>query len=159
MAVPKKDIRSTYPLPAYNYKVRIGSRTYGFSRVSGLNIQYEAISYKHGLSWLEGNEEVVGQIHPITIVLEKGMAVKGGELLEWISGTGFKGFKKRDVFIDLCDESGVAVITWSLRNAFPVRLEASPFSAGENEVVIEMLELRAGNIHVSHHESGKSGDF
>lgn len=159
MAFSREDIKSTFPLPGYNYKVRIGSTTYGFSQVSGLSIQYETITYKHGLSWAEGSEEVIGQLQPLTISLQKGMAAQGSELLEWFSGSGFLGIKKQDIYIDLCDETGAPVITWSVRDAFPTRLEAPTFSATENEVAIETLELKAGNISVTYHQSGQSGDF
>ena len=41
MATTKDDIRKTYPLPVYNYKVEIDGQTVGFSEVSGLTTAYE----------------------------------------------------------------------------------------------------------------------
>jgi phage tail-like protein len=159
MAATKETLKSSYPLPVYNYKVRIGADTYGFSQVSGLSVQYEIVTYKHGLSWLQGSQEAVGQLQPLTITLQKGVASGGSELLDWFSATGFMGIKKQDVFIDLCDENGVPVVTWAVRDAFPTKLEAPSFSAADNEVAIEVLELKAGNISVNYHESGQSGNF
>ena len=46
MALTKDEIKAAYPLPAYNYKVEIGSDTVAFSEVSGLSISHETTTYK-----------------------------------------------------------------------------------------------------------------
>ena len=46
--------RTTYPLAAYNFRVTIGDIAMGFTEVSGLARGYETITYKHGLSYWEG---------------------------------------------------------------------------------------------------------
>ena len=40
MAISQAEIRATYPLPIYNYKVDIGKDTIAFSEISGLSIGY-----------------------------------------------------------------------------------------------------------------------
>lgn len=159
MAFSKEEIKTLYPLPVYNYRVRIGSETYGFAEVSGLSVQYKVITYKHGLSWIEGSEEVAGQFQPLTITLRKGMVARGSELLEWLSGAGFLGLNKRDLFIDLCDEKGFPVITWAIKEAFPTRLDGPSFTANNNDAAIEKLELKAGSLTITYHESSQSVDF
>jgi len=44
MALTKDQIKTTYPLPVYNYRVEINGTTVGFSEVSGLSIAYETTS-------------------------------------------------------------------------------------------------------------------
>ena len=45
MAMTKEQIKTTYPLPVYNYKVEIDGKTIGFSEVSGLSAGYETTTY------------------------------------------------------------------------------------------------------------------
>ena len=46
MAVTAQEIRQSYPLPVYNYRVEIGADAIAFSEVSGLSIGYEVATYK-----------------------------------------------------------------------------------------------------------------
>ena len=45
MAIDKDQIKATYPLPVYNYRVSIGSLTLGVSEISGLSVAYEPVIY------------------------------------------------------------------------------------------------------------------
>ncbi len=45
MALTTNQIATDYPLPAYNYRVDIGSDTIAFSEVSGLEIKIDTIVY------------------------------------------------------------------------------------------------------------------
>ena len=52
MAESKSD--QAYPLAAYNYRVTVAGTTMSFSEVSGLAVEYEKVTYRHGLSFREG---------------------------------------------------------------------------------------------------------
>ena len=54
MAETKDFLKANYPLPAYNFRVTVDGRSMSFSEVSGINIEYETLTYRHGLSFLEG---------------------------------------------------------------------------------------------------------
>ena len=41
MAVSVNEIKATYPLPVYNFRVEVGPDAVAFSEVSGLSIHYE----------------------------------------------------------------------------------------------------------------------
>ena len=43
MALSKTQIKDTYPLPSYNYKVEIGGAAVAFSEVTGLTISHTSI--------------------------------------------------------------------------------------------------------------------
>ena len=49
MALTTAEIKKSYPLPAYNYKLVIDNTEVGFSEVSGLNISYTTTTYKESL--------------------------------------------------------------------------------------------------------------
>jgi len=46
MAVTAQEIRQSYPLPVYNYRVEIGGDAIAFSEVSGLSVGHEVATYK-----------------------------------------------------------------------------------------------------------------
>ena len=130
MALEKNDIKSTYPLPSYNYRVTILHETeavvISFTEVSGLSLDYEPITYKHGLSFLTG-VHIPGMPQPIRVTLKKGL-VQGQDFLHrWIDSTYTVPLfpsTPRDILIDLCDEAGQAVVRWTVQGALPVNWRA-----------------------------------
>lgn len=154
MAVSPAEIRASYPLPVYNYRVEIGSEAIGFSEVSGLSMGFEIATYKE--SSTEGGAPGPRTIHmptqptAPTITLKKGV-VRGtsvNTLYKWFSSTALNQIEKRDIFVRLCDEAGAPVITWRVINAFPSKLDAPTFDAKSNDVAIESMELRADRVTV-----------
>lgn len=154
MALTKDDIKTAYPLAVYNYKVEIGGDTIAFSEVSGLSISYETTTYKE--SPVESGSpgprvmRMPAQITPPTITLKKGM-VRGSSvatLFAWISSTQINQVDKKDIQVRLCDESGDAVISWKVSNAFPTKLDAPTFDANSNDVAVESMELMADGITI-----------
>jgi phage tail-like protein len=143
-----KDVqRETYPLPVYNFRVSIGSDSMSFSEVSGISMEYETVTYKHGLSFWEG-EGIKKYYYDkyVTITLKKG-TVKGKNFLyDWLKDKG-----SRSVRVSLCDQTGHPVVTWAVAKALPVKLEAPAFNANTNEVSIESLEVMAAGISIEHH--------
>jgi phage tail-like protein len=152
MASSKQDLKSVYPIPVYNYRVVIGSETHSFSEVSGLTVEYESITYKHGLSWEEGVEQMPGMPGEVKLTLKRGLVKKRSLLLEWIQTIKLNQVEKRDITIDLCDESGSPVASWKVYNAFPIKMDVPSFEATSNEVAMESLELVANHLEVIYHD-------
>src|SRR5258708_31066278 len=50
MAVSTNEIKATYPLPVYNFRVEVGPDAVAFSEVSGLSIHYEVPTFKESLT-------------------------------------------------------------------------------------------------------------
>lgn len=139
--------KSSYPLPVYNFRVTIGNTPMSFSEVSGISLEYESVTYSHGLSFREGKsieKYYKNTYSPVT--LKKG-TIKGFDYLyKWL-----KENKARMMEVSLCDEQGKAVVTWRINRAIPVKLEAPTFDANTNEVSIESLEVMAAGITIEHH--------
>lgn len=151
MADSRSTIRNTFPLPVYNYRVTVEGESVSFSEVTGLALQYEPITYRHGLSWKEGAEHMPGMKQPIRVTLRKGLIKKGRFLSDWIGTIRQNKAEKRTVVIDLCDEKGIPLITWKMHKAFPLKLEAPGFNASSNEVAIEALELLVADLEITYH--------
>lgn len=156
MATPKADIKASYPLPVYNYKVDIGKDTIAFTEVSGLNISYETVTYKE--SSTESGKvgprvlNMPAQLTPPKLTLKKGLvpAKSQAALYDWISTISLNQVEKKDIVISLCDETGKAVVSWTVVNAFPTKLDAPTFDAKSNEVAIESMELMADKISINY---------
>lgn len=156
MAISQEDIKATYPLPVYNYKVDIGQDTVAFSEVSGLNIAYETTTYK------ESNTEsgkagprvyrMPAQATNTTLTLKKGLVPTKSQaaLYDWINSVRINQVIKKDIVINLCDETGKAVVSWTVSNAFPTKLDAPTFDANSNDVAIESMELMADGISINY---------
>jgi phage tail-like protein len=152
MATSVSTIKTDYPLPVYNYRVEIGSEAVAFTEVSGLSIAYETTTYKESptTSGAAGPRTLYmpGQATMTTITLKKGIvrATSIKTLYDWIKTVQINQIEKKDIVIRLCDEKGAAVISWTVRNAFPVKLDAPSFDAKSNDAAIESMELKADSI-------------
>lgn len=152
MALSTDDIKNRYPLPVYNYKVEINGEVIAFSEVSGLSKSFETTTYKESKTDQPGSGPEImympGQIQPINITLKKGY-VRTKNLpvfYNWIHSTRINQIEKKDIKVRLTDEEGNAVVTWTVINAFPTKLDAPTFDANSNDVAIESMELMADNL-------------
>jgi phage tail-like protein len=152
MALTKDQIRTTYPLPVYNYRVEIDGTPVAFSEVSGLSVAYDTNTYVEssldgkGARWLY----MPGQSRAANITLKKGVVtgLSVGILFGWINSIQLNRVQKKDIFVRLCDENGTAVVSWLVKNAFPIKLDAPTFTASSNDVAIESMDLMADGVIV-----------
>ena len=154
MALTKDDIKAAYPLPVYNYKVEIAGTAVAFSEVSGLGISYDVSTYKE--SPVGGDSpgprvmRMPAQQTDVKVTLKKGV-VRGSSiatLFKWINATQINQIDKKDIYVRLCDEKGVAVISWKVINAFPTKLTAPTFDAKSNDAAIETMELVGDDVFI-----------
>jgi phage tail-like protein len=152
MATTVEDIKNAYPLPAFHYRVEIdGMNPIAFSEISGLNITRETITYKDGLSCIQGAKRMPGMVSDIKFTLKKGIIKGDSNLYDWVNSIRVSTVAKKNITISLMDEKGDApVVTWKVINAFPVKLDAPSFNAKSNEVAIESLELMADDVRIEY---------
>jgi phage tail-like protein len=144
MAETRSAQRAAYPLAAYNFRVTVDGVAMRFAKVSGLQRERPTLTYRHGLSFLEG-EQVV-KYHAdryITLTLEQGVVIGSAFLHRWLEQQ-----TKSSVEVSLCDEQGKPALTWRINKALAVKLSASSMDARTNEVAIETLEVKAAGISV-----------
>lgn len=156
MALSKAEIKATYPLPVYNYKVDIGKDTIAFSEVSGLNIAYETSTYKESAT--ESGKvgphvfRMPSQPTNTTLTLKKGLVPAKSQpaLYDWINAIAINQVEKKDIVISLCDETGKAIVSWTVTNAFPTKLDVPTFDSNSNDVAIESMELMADGLSINY---------
>jgi phage tail-like protein len=137
------DSRS-YPLVAYNFRVQVGPNTINFTEVTGIELAYQHVVYRHGLSFWEG--EQISTFHfdafaPIT--MKRGSILNSSPtfLYDWL-----RQKESRTLEVQLCDSLGAAVLAWKIAHAIPVKLSAPTFAANTNDAVIDILEVQARGV-------------
>jgi phage tail-like protein len=146
MAQTPADQKQAYPLPVYNYRVTVDGEAMSFSEVAGLGVEYDTVTYRHGLSYSEGERIQTFDFDVFSpVTLKRGIVPGAGPLAlyQWM-----KAREERSVEVSLCDETGTPVLTWRIDRAVAVQLEAPTFDASSNEVAIESLELRARAVSI-----------
>ena len=139
--------RTKYPLAAYNFRVAVGESVMSFTEVSGLVREYETLTYKHGLSFWEGESIVKFRYDKyVQVTMKKGVVAGATRVHDWLESVD-----KKSLSVSLCDEQGQAVVTWQIKKAIIVKLEAPSLQASGNEAAIETLTLMASGISVEHH--------
>lgn len=139
--------RAKYPLAAYNFRVTVGGSAMSFTEVSGLVREYQTLTYKHGLSYWEGEAITKFRYDKyVQITLKKGAIAGATQLYQWLDTVD-----KKNMSVSLCDEKGNPVVTWQIQKAMIVKLEAPALQASGNEAAIETLTLMASGISVEHH--------
>jgi len=147
MAAPAlSTMPAAYPLVAYNYRVIVGAITMRFTKVEGLVWERSAVTYRDGLSFLDGESISTYSISAYTtLTLSQGVVVADSSLHDWL-----KQGDARLLQVQLCQADGQAKIAWLANRAIPVKLTGANLDAQGNEVVVERLELRAKGWSIKH---------
>ena len=132
----------SYPLPKIHFQVKWepGERI-GFTEVTGLDMQVEVIEYREGSSPSYSKIKMPGMQKFSNITLKRGTMAGDTDFYKWINTINLSLVQRRDIEISLLNEQHDPVFTWLVRNAFPVKLQASDLKADGNEVAIETLEI------------------
>jgi phage tail-like protein len=139
--------RARYPLAAYNFRVTVDGQAMSFTEVSGLVREYQTLTYKHGLSYWEGESIAKFRYDKyVQVTMKKGVIAGATELYKWLDS-----LDKKALSVSLCDETGKAVVTWQVKKALIVKLEAPSLQASGNDAAVESLTLMASGISVEHH--------
>jgi phage tail-like protein len=137
-----------YPLPVFHFRVEWGGTNISFSEVSGLNVETQVIEYRDGLSPDYSTVKMPGMQKYGNITLKRGSMQGDNEFFDWWNTHQLNTIERRDIIISLLNEKHEPVITWKVRNAFPVKVDGGSLKATGNEVSIETLELAHEGISV-----------
>ncbi len=130
-----------YPKPVFHFSVEWGGEKVSFSEVSGLNIESEVIEYRDGANKEFTPQKMPGLQKFGNITLKRGVFDGDNEFFEWLNTTNLNTVERRDLIINLLNENHEPVMTWKVKNAFPVKIESPGLNATGNEVAIESLEI------------------
>ena len=130
-----------YPLPVFHFTVQWGGTRIGFSEVSGLTQENQAIEYRDGSFPEYSSIKMPGLRKFGNVTLKRGIVKADNDFFKWLSTVKLNQVERRDVVISLLNENHEPVMTWKIQNAFPVKVEGPGLKASGNEVAIESIEI------------------
>lgn len=130
-----------YPLPVFHFNVEWGGKRVGFSEVSGLTQENQAIEYRDGSFPEYSSIKMPGLRKFNNITLKRGVVKSDNEFFKWLSTVKLNTVERRDIVISLLNEKHEPVMVWKVQNAFPVKVEGPQLKASGNEVAIESIEV------------------
>jgi phage tail-like protein len=137
-----------YPLPKFHFVVEWGGKRTGFTEVTGLDMQVEAIEYREGSSNEYSKTKMPGMQKFSNITLKRGSFTGDKEYYLWMNTTTLNKVERRDLTISLLDENHEPVFSWKVKNAFPIKVQASDLKSDGNEVAIETIELAHEGLNI-----------
>jgi phage tail-like protein len=137
-----------YPLPVFHFTVQWGGARIGFSEVTGLTQENQAIEYRDGSFPEYSSIKMPGLRKFTNLTLKRGVVAGDNDFFTWLSTVKLNTVERRDLVISLLNEEHVPVMTWKVHRAFPVKVEGPQLKASGNEVAIESIELAHEGLEV-----------
>ena len=128
------------PYKGYNFRVEIGGVIEGgFTEITGLSSEIKLESYEEG-----GVNGFVHQFPKNTtypnLVFKRGL-VNNDLFFTWYKATSEGIIEQKNGTIILLDSKGVSVLSWTFKNAYPVKWEGPTLNASSDEIAFERIEL------------------
>ena len=125
---------------------------YGIGRFLGTRRGDESeelvIEYRDGLSPEYSTIKMPGIRKYGNITLKRGIIKKDNDFFDWLNTTKMNVVERRDLVIKLLDEEHNPVMVWSVKNAWPTKIDAPSLKADGNEVAIESIELAHEGVKI-----------
>lgn len=137
-------------IPHYNFQVEFDAGVEaGFAEVCGLEAPNVRSAQPDSAKSGFGKNSLAGKRPLRVIALKRGVA--SDAFSRWIFDATAGRIEHRDIRIRLVDEMMRTVMTWTLANARPIKIEGPVFNGKGNDVAIEGIELGCDGIACSDH--------
>ena len=137
-----------YPLPVFHFTVEWGGDRIGFSEVSGLTQEVQAIEYRDGSLPEYSSLKMPGLKKYSNVTLKRGVVKGDNDFFQWLVTVKLNTVQRRDIVISLRNEEHDPVMVWKIHNAFPVKVEGPGLKASGNEVAVESIEIAHEGLEV-----------
>lgn len=129
-----------WPIPKFHFKVTIGDKgEIACQEVSGLDTEFDVIEYRAGNSVDFSTVKMPGMGKGSDVTLKKGMFKDDTALYDYFNEVKMNTIKRETVTIQLLDEEHNPIFTWTLKNAFPLKVTSTDLNAQNSEVAIEEI--------------------
>lgn len=132
---------SVWPMPKFYFQVKWDSQVMSFQEVSGLDIEAQAIEYRHGDSPEFSTIKMPGIKKFGNVTMKKGVFKSDNKFWDWFKQIKMNTIKRVPVTISLLDEAGAPTMVWTLANAWPTKITGTDLKADGNEVAVETIEV------------------
>ncbi len=131
-----------YPLHRFHFQVDWGGKQLSFMEVTGLDIQTEAVEYRHSDSKEFSKIKMPGMQKYSNITMKRGKFQNDDDYYDWMGSiTNERIENRRDVVIKLLNEKHEPVATWKALRCFPLKITAPDLKSDANEVAVESIEI------------------
>jgi phage tail-like protein len=131
-----------WPMPKFYFSVDIDDLTdLSFLEISGLEVEADNISYRHGNDPSFGTIQMPGVKKSGNLILKKGVFANEDLYQSLISKIALNTYKRMTVVIRLLDENAEPRITWQINNAFPLKYSSTDMNSESSEAAIESIEF------------------
>ena len=145
---PDQDKPSSWPLVKFAFNVRIGNTDILFQEVTGLNAETQVIEYRAGNSKVSSTVKMPGIKKYSNVTMKKGIFKDDKALWDMFNQVKMNTFQRKTVIISLLDESGAVAMSWTLTNAFPVKMTVTDMKSDGNEAAVESIEFAHEGLEI-----------
>jgi phage tail-like protein len=132
---------ATWPLIKFSFQVKWDDKEIIFQEVTGLSSETQTIEYRGGSSKVYSTVKMPGIQKFGNITLKKGIFKGDTALWDKYNLIKMNTIKRSTIIISLLDESNAVAMSWSLLNAFPVKISVTDMKSDANEVAVETMEV------------------
>lgn len=146
--------QNEWNIPKFYFVVTIGGIEISFQEVIGLEIETQAIEFRSGNSEAFSPIQMPGIEKYGNVTLKKGILKKGifkNDTTFWLTYNKMKTNtpEKKAITINLLDEENKVTMSWTLINAYPIKMTGPDMNADGNEVTIDTIELAHEGLTIS----------
>jgi phage tail-like protein len=139
---------ATYPIPKFHFSVDWAGARIGFTEITGLNIETELIEYREGNSPEYNKIKMPGLRKFGNITMKRGTFAGDNDYYTWFDTVKLNKIERRDITISLLNEEHQPVVTWKVKQAWPLKIQSPDLKADGNEVAIESIDLAHEGITI-----------
>ena len=125
----------------YHFTADWGGNRIGFTEISGLDIEIEAVITRDGSSPVDSGRKIPGLRKFSNIILKRGIVKNDNDFFNWINTKTVGNIERRNITIKLLNENHEPIFIWMVKNAFPVKYIGPVLISNDSEIALEVLEL------------------
>ncbi len=140
---------TVWPLPKFRFEVKWDAAVMSFQEVSGLDAEAQVLEYRHGDSPESSVIKMPGMKKYSDVTMKKGVFKADNKFWDWFNEIKMNTIKRKPVTISLLDEAGKPTMVWTLKNAFPMKIQGTDLKSTGNEVAVETIVVAHEGLTVA----------
>ena len=143
-----KQSTTTWPQVKFSFQVKWDDAEFIFQEVSGLSLETQVLEYRGGNSKVYSTVKMPGIQKFSNVTLKKGMFKGDKNLWDKYNLLALNTYKRSTITISLLDEAQAVAMSWTLTNAFPVKITVTDMKSDGNEIAVESIELAHEGLRI-----------